>query len=421
MSRFFLSESLRNLFNRTVPLLAVRVPMKQCNAVFKVLKPLAYVHPHVKPVLVREGASGPRLILLSEEFSTREQLESDANRVARLTSALDGVPLETVPFDLQLGYEHVSMDLVLKRLLPDGVVPPVSFEVAGDLAHFNLRDECLPFKELIGQVVRDKNPRIRTVVNKIGQIQTQFRTFPLEVIAGEPNFNVEVSESGCRFQFDFSRVYWNSRLGGEHVKLVELFAKGDIVYDMFAGVGPFAIPAAKKGCVVLANDLNPASYEALVANRELNKARSLTAFNMDARDFVRQHVTPQPRVQSHVIMNLPAMGPEFCDCFRGVFANKLAAAADAPVVLPLIHCYGFTKESDYQAALFARIADALGVDQMPPDATCRYVREVAPEKRMICVTFRLPRDIATAPPLSPASKKRKTAATANDDDERDDD
>jgi tRNA (guanine37-N1)-methyltransferase len=42
---------------------------------------------------------------------------------------------------------------------------------------------------------------------------------------------------------------------------------------MFAGIGPFSIPAAKKGCTVLANDLNPKSYHYLQENRKLNKVR----------------------------------------------------------------------------------------------------------------------------------------------------
>lgn len=38
-----------------------------------------------------------------------------------------------------------------------------------------------------------------------------------------------------------------------------------------AGVGPFSIPAVKKGAIVYANDLNPASYESLCENIKLNK------------------------------------------------------------------------------------------------------------------------------------------------------
>jgi len=44
---------------------------------------------------------------------------------------------------------------------------------------------------------------------------------------------------------------------------------------MFAGVGPFAIPAAKKGCVVHGNDLNPASYKYMVENSKKNKVSFL--------------------------------------------------------------------------------------------------------------------------------------------------
>lgn len=41
--------------------------------------------------------------------------------------------------------------------------------------------------------------------------------------------------------------------------------------DMFAGVGPFAVPAGKAGCTVYANDLNPESYHWLKNNIAINK------------------------------------------------------------------------------------------------------------------------------------------------------
>ena len=70
-------------------------------------------------------------------------------------------------------------------------------------------------------------------------------------------------------------MYWNSRLHTEHNRLVQLFNPGDVIADVFAGVGPFALPAAKKGCGVLANDLNPESYRWLLRNVESNKVARL--------------------------------------------------------------------------------------------------------------------------------------------------
>ena len=79
------------------------------------------------------------------------------------------------------------------------------------------------------------------------------------------------NEANCSFTFDFSRVYWNSRLQHEHERLVSLLPPGAVVADVMAGVGPFAVPAAKKGCFVLGNDLNPESVKWMRENTIRNK------------------------------------------------------------------------------------------------------------------------------------------------------
>ena len=46
------------------------------------------------------------------------------------------------------------------------------------------------------------------------------------------------------------QVYWNSRLEQEHSRLTSSFLPGQRIADVMAGIGPFAIPAAERGCQV---------------------------------------------------------------------------------------------------------------------------------------------------------------------------
>ncbi len=82
-------------------------------------------------------------------------------------------------------------------------------------------------------------PTIKTVVNKLNGIDNTYRNFSLEILAGEKDTNVTVKENACLFKFDFANVYWNPRLGFEHERVVKLLNENDVLYDVFAGVGPF--------------------------------------------------------------------------------------------------------------------------------------------------------------------------------------
>nr|KAG5686615.1 hypothetical protein BaRGS_006289 [Batillaria attramentaria] len=147
----------------------------------------------------------------------------------------------------------------------------------------------MDYKHLIGEVILDKNHIVKTVVNKLNTIDNTFRNFQMELLAGEENYVTLTRENGCTFELDFSKVYWNPRLSTEHQRVVNCLKKGDVLYDVFAGIGPFAIPAARKGVRVLANDLNPHSHAALVNNVKLNKVAAglVQTSNLDGREFIR--------------------------------------------------------------------------------------------------------------------------------------
>lgn len=93
------------------------------------------------------------------------------------------------------------------------------------------------------------------------------------MLGGPDDLNVEVHEAGCIFRFDYSKVYWNSKLDTEHKRIVGLFQPGEVVADVMGGIGPFAIPAGKKGVFVWANDKNPESYRYLEDGIQKNKVR----------------------------------------------------------------------------------------------------------------------------------------------------
>ena len=292
----------------------------------------------------------------------------------------------------------------------------------------------------------DKNPKARTVINKVGTIENEWRVFSMEVLAGEDNTIAEVKQHGLTFRLDFRRVYWNSRLEAEHKRLVERwFRPGEVVADAMAGVGPFAVPAGKKGCKVLANDLNPDSYQWLLENIKINKVGPMVCpFNLDGRQFMKEAaggklhvewapapVKPPPKkrekkssvdggtaaastvavpaVQAegqkpadvgysgpippfhHIVMNLPATAVEFLDALHGAFDPGMWEGKD----LPMVHVYAFLKKDETVDDLQRRIEKALGgaLDSTPNFFS---VRDVAPNKQMYCASFRVPKDVAFA-------------------------
>jgi len=143
-------------------------------------------------------------------------------------------------------------------------------------------------------------------------------------------------------------------------------------------------------------------------------AGQILSFCMCGRDFLRgllagrldcegegADVPGAGAVVDHVVMNLPATALEFLDAFWGAFVPNRAAWANRE--LPLVHCYCFAPpaEASREAAL-ARAAEYLGLPNggaalhEQAEARVHAVRDVAPNKHMLCVTFRVPAEIAFA-------------------------
>ena len=176
-----------------------------------------------------------------------------------------------------MNYNNYNCHEALEMILPKGVMIPSGFESVGHIAHMNLGEELNDFKYQIGQIFLDKNPSIKTVLTKVGFIENVYRTFNFEVLAGEEVFETTLVEDNIKFDIDISKVYWCSRLGYERERVIkDFFNPGDVICDMFCGVGPLSVKAAKeKSLKVLANDLNPDCYHYLRRNICQNKVADL--------------------------------------------------------------------------------------------------------------------------------------------------
>jgi tRNA (guanine37-N1)-methyltransferase len=434
----------KDAFRKPMPLLAVRVPVAKTKSAMKALmakKALLDLTAVRSVVSDRSDPQADRLLLL--------RMSDEAELTPDVREYLEAESFELTSYTLELGYDHWSTDEILHAILPEELCDgsPSGFSTTGHIAHMNINEKYLPYKHIIGQVVLDKNKPLRTVVNKLDTIDTQFRFFKMELLAGEPDYIVEHHESDCRFTFDFKQVYWNSRLHTEHGRLVQSFKPEEVVADVFAGVGPFVVPAAKKGCAVFANDLNPSSVKYLTKNVTDNRVEDLVRVTCeDGRDFIKAVVarslrepfpaytgpklsirqqqklrreraknrspspSPAPLTQqsrqriSHFVMNLPDSAITFLDAFRGVLSPAIGLLGRNGMnhvypSMPMIHCYCFTREIEPDKAEFdirMRVEKILG-HILDDDASLHLVRSVAPNKNMYCISFRLPRTVAFSP------------------------
>ncbi|KAG8274134.1 tRNA (guanine(37)-N1)-methyltransferase [Homalodisca vitripennis] len=349
---------------------------------FKAIRPVCSENGVVEDI--REVVLDPRIITSFGDFTVQDR------------ELLGQMGIDESSFkqgQLDLTYDNWAADDVLAAVLPEGVETAAGYSLIGHIVHVNLREHLHEYKHVIGEVLLDKIKQARTVVNKVDTIDSTFRVFNMEVLAGEPDFVTEVKENSLRFKFDFSAVYWNSRLGTEHERIVKKLSSGDVLYDVFAGVGPFSIPAAKKKCFVLANDLNPESYKWLQKNAKLNKVEEfITAFNKDGADFIKEEVKNhilehRGEQRSHIVMNLPAIAVSFLPAFKYLFSMDQLKQIR---MLPLIHVYCFVKgEGNSKEMATSLVEDQLNCSISEAVSEVFFVRNVAPNKDMMRVSFHL--------------------------------
>ena len=133
-----------------------------------------------------------------------------------------------------------------------------AFDQIGEIIIVRIPDSLLPKKKIIGEALLNDVKIVRSVFYQASAVEGDFRTRNLEVIAGEDNTETEYREFGCKFIVDVENAFFSPRLSTERDRIANLIQEGEIMTNMFAGVGMFSIIAAKKKkCTVYSLDINP--------------------------------------------------------------------------------------------------------------------------------------------------------------------
>ncbi len=149
---------------------------------------------------------------------------------------------------------------------------PSGFQRIGHVAVLSLPPELWGKRKEIGEALLGKNG-VRTVAVRRGGMEGRERRPSLEVVAGDPSTVTLHREHGCLFRLDPLRVMFSPGNLHERGRLPGLVRPGEVVVDLFAGVGQFSIPIARlaRPSRVYAVELNPVAHAYLCENVRLNR------------------------------------------------------------------------------------------------------------------------------------------------------
>ncbi len=273
----------------------------------------------------------------------------------------------------QIGdFERIETDFPLEEPSPSlkdllGFRP--SFEVVGDIAIVEDIDA-----ERVASVLMSASKNIRAVIAPQSDVEGEFRTRRFRHVAGEARTVTTHKEHGMRYRVDLEGAYFTPRLGTERLRVAGQVRPGDVVLDMFAGVGPFALLMAKNGANVIAMDKNPVAVQYLRENARLNKVESIEILEGDSGDLALCFESQF----DHVIMNLPHSASQF-----------LIPAMRAAKPGGIVHYYAIAPDKDLYRDL-AHIEKA--ADQMSASVEVIYkgvVRSYAPHRCNVVIDFRV--------------------------------
>lgn len=299
-------------------------------------------------------------------------LESQIPKFSILTAVFSEkqLPPETLTQALQ---DKLPADLLAKV--------PQAFDIVGDIVVIDIPPQLKPYQNVIGEAILQTQKNVETVLAKAGDISGIFRVRDYAFIAGEHKTRTVHREFGCQYYVDVAKAYFSPRLSHEHERVAGQVQDGEVVADLFAGVGPFSVLIGKRcpNVKVYAVDINPDAVELLKVNVRVNRVENrVFPILADAREIAK---TKLKAAADRVIMNLPETAIDFVD-----------AACNA--IKPeggVVYFYGFVRAPDTIDNLKQRFSELVEKNGRRVEVYlyAKSIRETAPFESQVVLDAKI--------------------------------
>ena len=165
---------------------------------------------------------------------------------------------------------------------------PASPQIIGHVLLAKFPNATGKEKKKIAKSWMELLPNVKTV-GEIKGISGELRQPKISKILGD-SFITLHKEHGVLYKFDASKIMFSKGNHYERKRLLDQIKPGEIVIDMFAGIGYFSLGVAKHAKHVIAIEKNPLSFSYLLENIKLNKIKNITAINSDCRELEMENI-----------------------------------------------------------------------------------------------------------------------------------
>ena len=160
----------------------------------------------------------------------------------------------------------------LKRIIPHDLLrfAPKRYKIIGDIIIIKIHEKLEKYKFKIGEALLDLHPHCKSVWRDFGK-EGMIRKPKVECIAGSGSETIH-RENKCLFKLDVTKVMYSLGNQAERARMARIVKDGEVVVDMFAGIGYFSIPIAVHSNAekIYSIEINPDAFDYLIENIKIN-------------------------------------------------------------------------------------------------------------------------------------------------------